>query len=296
MSTQTKNTTPAAPKPISAPEIQASKGQRKLACMTAYDYPSALMADRAGMDLILVGDSLAMVALGMEDTLSVTMDQMIHHTLAASRGVSNALLVGDMPFMSYQPGVELAVRNAGRFLSEGKAKAVKLEGGSPVVPQIKAISEAGIPVMAHIGLTPQHIARFGGFKVQGKTLESIKILIEEARAVEQAGAFAVVLEAMPVEAAEMITEAVAIPTIGIGAGNVTDGQVLVCNDVLGVFDRFTPKFVRQYAKLGEQAEAALRAYAEDVRYGRFPGEKNTFRMTEDQLAQIKKLKIKAKKK
>ncbi|WP_243544921.1 3-methyl-2-oxobutanoate hydroxymethyltransferase [Pseudodesulfovibrio tunisiensis] len=282
--------------PVTAPDIRAWKGERKIACMTAYDYCSGLIADQAGMDLVLVGDSLAMVMLGHEDTLSVTMDEMLHHTRAASRGVQRALLVADMPFMSYEPSVELAVRNAGRFMKEGRAGAVKLEGGVVVAEQIRAMVNAGIPVVGHVGLTPQHVAEFGGFKAQGKSVDAAKALVEDAQAVEEAGAFAVVLEAIPEEVAQLVTDSVSIPTIGIGAGNVTDGQILVFHDVLGLFDRFTPKFVRRYAELGSLAVESLKRYADDVRYGRFPTDKHTFRMPEDQLNGLRKIKIKNKKK
>jgi 3-methyl-2-oxobutanoate hydroxymethyltransferase len=281
--------------PITAPDIQARKGaDEKICCITAYDYPSALVADSAGVDVILVGDSLAMVVLGHEDTLSVTVDEMVHHTLAASRGVSRALLVADMPFMSYCT-VERALESAGRLMSRGRAKAVKLEGGAPVAPQIRALTDAGIPVMGHVGLTPQHIARFGGFKAQGKSAEAARALIDDAQAVEEAGAFCVVLEAMPVECAQLITEAVDIPTIGIGAGDATDGQILVYHDVLGLFDRFVPKFVRRYAELGEASRQAMAQYCDDVRRGRFPGDKNTIYMPEDQVAQVRKIRVKKKK-
>jgi len=224
----------------------------------------------------------------------VTMDEMIHHVRATSRGVKHALLVGDMPFMSFAT-VDDALRNAGRFISEGRAKAVKLEGGVAVAPQIKAITDAGIPVMAHIGLTPQHIAKFGGFKAQGKTVEAAKALVEDARAVEEAGAFCVVLEAIPVEVAQLITDAIDIPTVGIGAGNVTDGQILVYHDTLGLFDRFTPKFVRQFAQQGKEAIGALTQYVSDVRVGRFPGDKNTVYLSDEMAVQVRKLKIKKKK-
>ncbi len=295
MSTDKKIQTMAKVKPVTAPDIQARKNGEKICCMTAYDYSSGMLVDESGMDLVLVGDSLAMVVLGHEDTLSVTMDEMIHHTRATSRGVKRALLVADMPFMSYTT-VNKAVDNAGRFVSEGRAKAVKLEGGISVVPQIKAITEAGIPVMGHVGLTPQHVARFGGFKAQGKSAEAARALIDDALAVEEAGAFCVVLEAIPVEVAEIITNALSIPTIGIGAGNVTDGQILVYHDVLGLFDRFTPKFVRKYAELGTTSVDALSLYCKDVQQGHFPGEKNTLYMSDDQLTQVRKIKIKAKKK
>jgi len=280
--------------PVSAPAIQAQKGGEKICCMTAYDYPTGLIVDKAGVDLALVGDSLAMVALGHEDTLSVTMDEMIHHVRATSRGVQRALLVADMPFMSYCT-VDDALRNAGRFVSEGRAKAVKLEGGVSVVPQIEAIVAAGIPVMAHIGLTPQHVAKFGGFKAQGKTVEAAKALVEDAQAVEAAGAFCVVLEAIPVEVAQLITDSLNIPTIGIGAGNVTDGQILVYHDVLGLFDRFTPKFVRTYAEQGKEAVDYLTQYCTDVRSTRFPADKNTIYMSDDLAVQVRKIKVKKKK-
>lgn len=290
-----KNSAPTKAKPITAPDIRAMKNGDKICCITAYDYSSGLLADQAGVDLILVGDSLAMVMLGHEDTLSVTVDDMIHHARATSRGVKRALLVVDMPFMSFAT-VDKALDSAGRLISEGRAKAVKLEGGLPVAPQIKAMTEAGIPVMAHVGLTPQHVAKFGGFKAQGKSAEAVRALIEDAQAVEEAGAFCVVLEAIPLEAAELITEAVNIPTIGIGAGNVTDGQILVYHDILGLFDRFTPKFVRRYAELGTASREALEMYCADVRRTTFPGDKNTIYMPEDHLAQVRKIKVKHKKK
>ncbi|MBG0791771.1 MAG: 3-methyl-2-oxobutanoate hydroxymethyltransferase [Desulfovibrionaceae bacterium] len=288
-------TTPAKAKPITAPDIRAMKNGEKICCITAYDYASGLIADQAGVDLVLVGDSLAMTVLGYENTLSVTVDDMVHHTRAASRGVRRALLVSDMPFMSFAT-VDRALENGHRLMAEGRAGAVKLEGGMPVAPQIKALTGAGIPVMAHVGLTPQHVAEFGGFKAQGKSAESARALIDDAKAVEEAGAFCVVLEAIPVEVAELVTEAVSIPTIGIGAGNVTDGQILVYNDVLGIFDRFTPKFVRRYAELGTEARKSLEMYCADVRRTTFPSDKNTIYMPEDQLAQVRKIRVKNKKK
>lgn len=294
MSTTTPHSPLAEAKVVTAPMIQVTKGQGSVCCLTAYDYSSGIIADAAGVDLVLVGDSLAMVVLGHEDTLSVTMDEMIHHVRATSRGVKRALLVADMPFMSFCT-VDKALHNGGRFISEGRAKAVKLEGGKAVVPQIEALTAAGIPVMGHIGLTPQHIAKFGGFKAQGKSVDAAKALIEDAQAVEAAGAIAIVLEAIPVEVAQLITEAVDVPTIGIGAGNVTDGQILVYHDVLGLFDRFTPKFVRTYADLGTAAREAVEQYFKDVRAGRFPGDKNTIYMPDDQVAQVRKIKVKKKK-
>jgi 3-methyl-2-oxobutanoate hydroxymethyltransferase len=295
MSTTQKTTPASQAKPVTAPDILAMKGGEKICCLTAYDYPSALIADQAGVDLVLVGDSLAMVVLGRPDTLSVTVDEMVHHTKAAAQGVKRALLVGDMPFMSFAT-VDRALETAHRLMGEGGARAVKLEGGQTVVPQITALTEAGVPVMAHVGLTPQHVAKFGGFKAQGKSAEATRVLIEDAQAVEEAGAFCVVLEAIPVESAQLITDAVNIPTIGIGAGNVTDGQVLVYHDALGLFDRFTPRFVRRFAELGEASRQAVEMYCAEVRKTTFPGDKNTFYMPEAELAQVRKIKVKPKKK
>ncbi|OIQ49546.1 3-methyl-2-oxobutanoate hydroxymethyltransferase [Pseudodesulfovibrio hydrargyri] len=295
MTTTNKTTPESQAKPVTAPDIQAMKGGGKICCLTAYDYSSGLIADRAGVDLVLVGDSLAMVVLGRPDTLSVTVDEMVHHTRATAQGVKRALLVSDMPFMSFAT-VDRALDTAHRLMSEGGARAVKLEGGRPVVPQITALAEAGVPVMAHLGLTPQHVAKFGGFKAQGKSAEATRQLIEDAQAVEEAGAFSVVLEAIPVETAQLITEAVNIPTIGIGAGNVTDGQVLVYHDALGLFDRFTPKFVRRFAELGEASRQAVELYCAEVRKTTFPGDKNTFYMPEAELAQVRRIKVKPKKK
>ncbi|WP_419786255.1 3-methyl-2-oxobutanoate hydroxymethyltransferase [Pseudodesulfovibrio sp.] len=291
----TKNDTPPAQaKPVTVPEIHDRKTGEKICCITAYDYSSGLIADRAGVDVVLVGDSLAMVVLGREDTLSVTVDEMVHHTKATARGVRHALLVADMPFLSYAT-VERALETAARLMGEGGAKAVKLEGGVAVARQIEALTAAGVPVMGHIGLTPQHVAKFGGFKTQGKSVDAAKALIEDAQAVEAAGAFSVVIEAVPVEVAQLITEAVSIPTIGIGAGNATDGQILVYHDVLGLFDRFTPKFVRRYAELGEASVDSLIRYRDDVRRLLFPADKNTFFMPEDQVDQVRKIKVKKKK-
>jgi 3-methyl-2-oxobutanoate hydroxymethyltransferase len=295
MSTTQKTPPASRTKPVTAPDILAMKGGDKICCLTAYDYPSALIADQAGVDLVLVGDSLAMVVLGRPDTLSVTVDEMVHHTKAAAQGIKRALLVTDMPFMSFAT-VDRALETAHRLMGEGGARAVKLEGGQAVVPQITALTEAGVPVMAHVGLTPQHVAKFGGFKAQGKSAEATRVLIEDAQAVEEAGAFSVVLEAIPVEAAQLITEAVNIPTIGIGAGNVTDGQVLVYHDALGLFDRFTPKFVRRFAELGEASRQAVELYCAEVRRTTFPGDKNTIYMPEAELAQVRKIKVKPKKK
>ena len=263
-------------KRVTVPDVMASKGKRKLTMLTAYDFPTARWVDKAGMDMVLVGDSLAMVVLGHEDTLSVGMEEMLHHTKAVSRAVERALVVGDMPFLSYQASIEQAVLNAGRFLKEGRAQAVKLEGGARVIPQVSAMVAAGIPVQGHLGLTPQSAAQFGGFKVQGKTAEAAKILIEDAQELAAAGCFSIVLEAIPAPIAARITEAVPVPTIGIGAGKDCDGQVLVIHDVLGLFDRFVPKFVKQYARLGENIHEALTRFREEVANGVFPGPEHAF--------------------
>jgi len=250
---------------------------RKITMLTAYDYPFAQIVDEAGIDAILVGDSLGMVVQGLDNTLPVTMDEMIYHTKIVARAVKNALVIGDMPFMSYQTGIEEAVRNAGRFLKEAGASAVKLEGGADVAGQIRAMTRSEIPVMAHIGLTPQSIHRMGGFKVQGKTEEAANRLIEEAHTVEEAGAFALLIEAIPMKLANRITKELSIPTIGIGAGPHCDGQVLVLHDVIGMFERFVPKFVKRYANLKDEALKAIRAYREEVENGEFPSEEQSFK-------------------
>jgi 3-methyl-2-oxobutanoate hydroxymethyltransferase len=248
----------------------AKQKNKKITMLTAYDYSTAKLMDEAGINAILVGDSLGMVILGYEDTLQVTMDDMLYHTKAVARGTKNALIVSDMPFMSYQTSVYDAVCNAGRLIKEGHANAVKLEGGSVVCPQIRAIVDASIPVMAHIGLTPQSVNTFGGFKVQGKDEEAARKLIDSAKAVEQAGAFAVVLECIPARLAAIISESISIPTIGIGAGNGCDGQVLVYQDMLGMYSDFTPKFVKRYSDIGSQMKAAFAQYIEEVEKGEFP--------------------------
>jgi 3-methyl-2-oxobutanoate hydroxymethyltransferase len=250
---------------------------RKITMLTAYDYPFARIADEAGIDVLLVGDSLAMVVQGLENTLPVTMEEMIYHTKMVSRGAKNAMVIGDMPFMSYQTGVEEAVKNAGRFLKEAGASAIKMEGGAEVAEHIAAMTRSDIPVLAHIGLTPQSIHRMGGYRVQGKTEEAKKRLLEEAHIVEDAGAFALVLEAIPMELARKITGELAIPTIGIGAGPHCDGQVLVVHDVLGLFERFVPKFVKRYAGLKDEALKAIKSYKEDVQNGGFPTEDQSFK-------------------
>jgi 3-methyl-2-oxobutanoate hydroxymethyltransferase len=258
----------------------AKQKNERLTMLTAYDYSTAKLIDASGIDSVLVGDSLGMVMLGYEDTLSVTMEDMIHHTKAVARGVKDALVVSDLPFMSYQTSVYDAVSNAGRLIKEGRAQAVKLEGGLEVCPQIKAIVEASIPVMAHLGLTPQSVNAFGGFKVQGKDEEAARSLIEQAKAVEAAGAFAVVLECIPAKLAELITKSISIPTIGIGAGNGCDGQVLVYQDMLGLYSDFTPKFVKRYAEIGPQMQTAIEDYINEVKNGAFPAAEHTFALSD----------------
>lgn len=262
-----------------------AKGE-KLSMLTAYDYSTAKLEDESGINGILVGDSLGNVVLGYEDTVSVTMEDMIHHGAAVARGAKSALVVVDMPFMSYEVTVEEAVRNAGRLMKEGRAGAVKLEGGVRVAEQIRAIVKAGIPVMGHIGLTPQSINVFGGFKVQGKSEEAARALLADAKAVEEAGAFAVVIEAVPAALAQMITDAVSIPTIGIGAGAGCDGQILVYQDMLGMFSDFTPKFVKRYANVGEVMREAFANYAAEVASGAFPAEEHTYKIKDDVLEKL----------
>ncbi len=248
----------------------------RIAMLTAYDYSTAKIMDEIGINIILVGDSLGNVILGYENTVSVTMDDMIRHSAAVSRGVKNALILTDMPFMSYQASVYDAVVNAGKLLKEGHANAVKLEGGIEFVPHIKAITAASIPVVAHIGMTPQSVNVFGGFKLQGSDKESAARIIEDAKAVQEAGAFAVVLECVPGDLAAHITQMLDIPTIGIGAGNGCDGQVLVYQDMLGMYSDFTPKFVKKYADMGNIMKEAFRNYIKDVKSGSFPTEQHTF--------------------
>lgn len=261
------------------------KGE-KITMLTAYDYSMAKLIDSSGINGILVGDSLGMVCLGHEDTLSVTMEDMIHHTRAVTKGAKNALVVGDMPFMSYHTSIYDAVKNAGRLVKEAHANAVKLEGGASVCEQIKAIVKAQIPVMGHIGLTPQSINQFGGFKVQGKDESSAKHLIEDAKLIQEAGAFALVLECVPAPLAEIITKEVSIPTIGIGAGAGCDGQILVYQDMLGMFSDFTPKFVKKFANVGQIIVEALHEYITEVNQGSFPAKEHTFKLKEEVLNKL----------
>ena len=263
------------------------KGE-KFAMLTAYDYLTAKIIDEAGIPLILVGDSLGNVVLGYESTIPVTMEDMLHHTKAVTRAAKSALVVGDMPFMTYTISVEDALRNAARFMQEAGAQAVKLEGGVTVAETVKRIVDAGIPVMGHIGLTPQSINQLGGFKIQGKTPEAAKKLLDDAVALEQAGAFAVVLETVPAPLAALITQKLSIPTIGIGAGAGCDGQVQVVNDVLGLTTGFVPKHAKQYAKLAETIKTAVTEYQNEVKYGAFPTEANSFPLDEEVLKELKR--------
>ncbi|MCE5221657.1 MAG: 3-methyl-2-oxobutanoate hydroxymethyltransferase [Clostridium sp.] len=265
---------------------QAKNEGTKLSMLTAYDYSMAKIIDESGINAILIGDSLGMVIKGEEDTLSVTMDEVIYHTKAVKKGAKNALIVSDMPFLSYHVSIEQAVLNAGRLVKEGGANAVKLEGGANVLAQVKAIVDAQIPVMGHLGLTPQSVNAFGGFKVQGKNESAAKKLIEDAVLLEKAGAFSIVLEGIPEKVAEFITNSVSIPTIGIGAGKNCDGQILVYQDMLGMFNDFVPKFVKQYANIGTVMREAISSYVYEVQEGTFPEEKHTFKIDESELQKL----------
>jgi 3-methyl-2-oxobutanoate hydroxymethyltransferase len=262
---------------ITPTDIKRKKMQgQKITMLTAYDYSMAKMIDNCGIDMILVGDSLGMVALGYDSTVPVTMEEMLHHCRAVSRAVGNAMVIGDMPFMSYHVSCEDAVRNAGRFLKEGGCHAVKLEGGSVMADVIRRLADIGVPVMGHIGLTPQTAVSLGGYKVQGEDNETARRLLMDAEAVEKAGAFSLVLECVPSGLAAEITNRLSIPVIGIGAGPFCDGQVLVTNDMVGMFDKFTPKFVRKYADLAPVISKAIREFAEDVQTADFPSEEESF--------------------
>jgi 3-methyl-2-oxobutanoate hydroxymethyltransferase len=263
-----------------------SKGE-KIAMLTAYDYSTARIVDQAGVPLILVGDSLGMVVLGYESTIPVTMEEMLHHTKAVVRGTKQAMVIGDMPFMTYHISADDALRNAARFIQEAGAQAIKLEGGVSVAEKVRRIVECGIPVMGHIGLTPQSIHQFGGFKVQGRTPEAAVRIFKDAQALEEAGAFAVVLETVPTPLATLITRKVGIPTIGIGAGIGCDGQVQVINDILGSYTDFVPKHAKQYAQLADIMSSAITEYYNEVKAGTFPTEKQSFSMDESILAGLK---------
>jgi 3-methyl-2-oxobutanoate hydroxymethyltransferase len=268
---------------------QAKKEGRKLVMCTAYDYPFGLMADEAGMDMVLVGDSLGMVVMGLAGTVEVTMEHMIHHIKAVVRGCKGPLVVGDMPFMSYNTSVREAIQNAGRLMKEGGCEAIKLEGGVDFAPTIEAIVKAGIPVQGHIGLTPQTASALGGFKMQGRDAMAAKRIIEDARALDNAGVFSMILEAVPAPLGRLVAEAVNVPVIGIGAGPDVDGQVLVTHDMIGLFDKFVPTFVKQYTQVRKTILEALREYKEDVQTVTFPGPEHCFKMPDETLGQLKKL-------
>jgi 3-methyl-2-oxobutanoate hydroxymethyltransferase len=274
-------------KKITTETIRRKKKNNEIITMlTAYDYPTAEILDEAGIDMLLVGDSLGMVVLGYDNTTEVTMEDMLHHVKAVTRGSKRSLIVADLPFLSYHIGINETVKNAGRLIQEGKANAVKLEGGKEVVPQVKAIVNAGIPVMGHIGLTPQSINQLGGYYVQGKSEEDAKKLIEDAKALEHAGAFSIVLECVPTELAKLITKELNIPTIGIGAGSDCDGQVLVTHDVLGLYSRMVPKFVKQYANIRESIVDATKEYIYEVKEKHFPSNEYVFHLQEEVISKI----------
>lgn len=283
MSTTTVSTTTSQRKKVTTLTFRQKKERGDpITMLTAYDYPTAMVVDKAGIDSILVGDSLAMVVLGYENTLPVTMDEMLHHARAVARGAKTAMLIGDMPFMSYQVSVEEAVRNAGRFIQQANMDAIKLEGGRERADAVRAIVGAGIPVMGHLGLTPQSVNQLGGFRAQGKTASAAKRLLEDAQILEEAGAFSIVLESVPARLGELISKKISIPTIGIGAGLGCDGQVLVTHDLLGLFDRFTPKFVKKYANLHEVMNKAFAEYIDDIETKKFPAPEHTVEMTDEE--------------
>lgn len=274
-------------KKLTIPQLKEIKEQgKKIKMVTAYDYPFASLVDQSSIELILVGDSLGMVVLGYDSTTGVTMEEMLHHTRPVVKGAPNTLIITDMPFGSYNVSVSEAIKNANRIMKEGGADGVKLEGGSVVAGTVRAIVDAGIPVMGHIGLTPQTVSQLGGFKVQGKDEEAAQKLIEDAKLLEEAGAFAIVVECIPTPVAKLITEKLSIPVIGIGAGVDCDGQVLVIQDLLGMFERFVPKFVKQYAKLNNPIMEALEQYATEVDHSVFPGVEHSFGMKEEVLKKL----------
>lgn len=268
---------------------EAKANGQKLTMLTAYDYSMAKIVDEAGIDGILVGDSLGMVMLGYENTLQVTVDDIIHHTKAVARGAKEALIIADMPFLSYHISIEDAVRNAGRMIKEGMAHAVKLEGGEEIIDKVGALVKAQIPVMGHLGLTPQSVNMLGGFKVQGKSTEQIKKIVEDAALLEEAGVFAIVLECIPGEVAKIITEKISVPTIGIGAGVYCDGQILVTQDLLGMYGDFIPKFVKQYRNIGVEINNAIKEYIEDVKSSSFPEQTHTFKIDGSVIEELGKL-------
>jgi len=268
---------------------QAKEENRKLTMVTAYDYPFGLLADEAGIDIVLVGDSLGMVVMGLDGTVEVNMEHMIHHIRAVTRGCRNPFIVGDMPFMSYNTSIREAIINAGRLLKEGGCDSIKLEGGVDFAPTVEAIVKAGIPVQGHIGLTPQTASALGGFKMQGRDAAAAKQIIDDARALEDAGAFSMILEAVPAPLGKLVAEAVKVPVIGIGAGPDVDGQVLVTHDMIGLFDKFVPKFVKQYANIRKVILEALSEYRDEVIDVKFPAPEHSFKMPEEALEELKKL-------
>jgi 3-methyl-2-oxobutanoate hydroxymethyltransferase len=266
--------------------LQAKQQGRKLVMVTAYDYPFGLMAEQAGVDIVLVGDSLGMVVMGLEDTVAVTMEDMLHHAKAVARGCKRAFLLGDMPFMSYNTSIRDAIINAGRMLKEGGCDGVKLEGGLDFGPTVEAIVKAGIPVQGHVGLTPQTAGALGGYKLQGKDAKAAMKIIDDAKALEDAGVFSIILEKVPAPLGKLVAESVRVPVIGIGAGKDVDGQVLVTHDLLGIFDKFTPKFVKQYAQIRTQIVEALNKYKEEVVSEVFPEPEHSFSMPEENLEEL----------
>ena len=279
-------------KKVTITDLQAKKRDgKKITMLTAYDYPTARLVDEAGMDSVLVGDSLGMVVLGYDSTVPVTMDEMIHHAKAVRRGIKYAFLIGDMPFMSYQISKEEAVRNAGSFMKEAGCDAVKLEGGEEVIGVTKAIVDAGIPVLGHLGLTPQTISKLGGYRIQGKDAGSAGKILDQALRLEAAGCFAIVLECVPDKVGKLISERLKIPTISCGGGPYCDGQVLVTNDMVGLFDRFVPKFVKQYIKLSPMILDAFRKYKEEVESGKFPGSEHSFAIKEEEMGKLEKKRV-----
>jgi 3-methyl-2-oxobutanoate hydroxymethyltransferase len=271
-------------------DIQQAKAEgRKLVMVTAYDYPFGLLADQAQVDLVLVGDSLGMVVMGLDGTVEVTMEHMIHHIKAVMRGCKGPLVIGDMPFMSYNTSIREAIHNAGRLMKEGGCDSIKLEGGVDFARTIEAIVKAGIPVQGHIGLTPQTASALGGFKMQGKDAAAAKQIIDDAKAIEEAGAFSIVLEAVPAPLGKLVAAAVKVPVVGIGAGPDVDGQVLVIHDMIGLFDKFVPRFVKQYAQIRTIILEAMQSYKKEVQEVSFPGAEHSFKMPEEALAQLKKM-------
>jgi len=270
-------------------DVQRAKEEgRKLVMVTAYDYPFGLLSDQAGVDIVLVGDSLGMVVMGLNGTVEVTMEDMIHHIRAVVRGCKRSLVVGDMPFMSYNTSIRDAIINAGRLMKEGGCDVVKLEGGVDFAPTIRSIVKAGIPVMGHIGLTPQTASALGGFRMQGRDAAAAKQIIDDAIALQRAGVFSIILEAVPAPLGKLVAESVKVPVIGIGAGVDVDGQVLVTHDMIGLFDKFVPKFVKQYLQIRTIILEAMEAYKKDVQQGAFPGPEHSFKMPEETLSELKK--------